>query len=135
MRQNIHNTKLSSFLFMHTAFLVYCLYPLLGKFATRYDMLSVQFFSLYCVVFGVLFVYAILWQQVLKKIPLTSAIANKSITIVWGMVFGFLFFKEAVSLKMIIGAALILSGIFILSTEKENSKDSETELSDGKISE
>ncbi|MBR4373517.1 MAG: EamA family transporter [Treponema sp.] len=120
---------------MHAAFLVYCLYPLLGKFATRYDMLSVQFFSLYCVVFGVLFVYAILWQQVLKKIPLTSAIANKSITIVWGMVFGFLFFKEAVSLKMIIGAALILSGIFILSTEKENSKDSETELSDGKISE
>lgn len=135
MRQNIHNTKLSSFLFMHAAFLVYCLYPLLGKFATRYDMLSVQFIALYCVVFGVLFVYAILWQQVLKKVPLTSAIANKSITIVWGMVFGFLFFKEAVSLKMIIGAALILSGIFILSTEKENSKDSETELSDGKISE
>ena len=131
MRQNIHNTKLSSFLFMHAAFLVYCLYPILGKFATRYDILSVQFIALYCVVFG----YAILWQQVLKKIPLTSAIANKSITIVWGMVFGFLFFKEAVSLKMIIGAALILSGIFILSTEKENSKDSETELSDGKISE
>lgn len=116
------SSNLFSFLFMHTAFLVYCLYPLLGKFATRYELLSFPFIALYCVVFGVLFVYAILWQQVLKKIPLTTAIANKSITIVWGMIFGLLIFREQVSLKMIIGAALILSGIMILSTEKMESE-------------
>ena len=116
------SSNLFSFLFMHIAFLVYCLYPLLGKFATRYELLSFPFIALYCVVFGVLFVYAILWQQVLKKIPLTTAIANKSITIVWGMIFGLLIFREQVSLKMIIGAALILSGIMILSTEKMESE-------------
>ena len=116
------NTKLSAFLFMHTAFLVYCLYPLLGKFASRYELLSFTFIALYCLVFGVLFVYAILWQQVLKKFPLTTAIANKSITIVWGMIFGLLIFREQISLKMIIGAALILSGIMILSTEKMENK-------------
>lgn len=118
-QQSNKKTKLNSFLFMHIAFLVYTLYPLLGKFATRYELLSFPFLALYCVVFGVLFVYAILWQQVLKKIPLTTAIANKSITIVWGMIFGLLIFREQVSLKMIIGASLILSGILILSTEKE----------------
>ena len=114
--------KLHSFLFMHIAFLVYCLYPLLGKFATRYDLLSIQFIALYCVVFAVLFVYAILWQQVLKKIPLTTAIANKSITIVWGMLFGLFIFKEQITPKMIVGAFFILAGIFILSTEKELEK-------------
>ncbi|MBO6218699.1 MAG: EamA family transporter [Treponema sp.] len=108
---------------MHASFLVYTLYPLLGKFATRYEMLSFQFVALYCVVFCVLFVYAILWQQVLKKIPLTTAIANKSITIVWGMIFGLLIFMEPVSIKMIVGAALILSGIFILSTEKMENEE------------
>lgn len=113
------NLNLLSFLFMHIAFLVYTLYPLLGKFATRYEMLSFQFVALYCVVFAILFLYAILWQQVLKRIPLTTAIANKSITIVWGMIFGFLFFKEKVSLKMLIGTICILLGIFLLSTEKE----------------
>ena len=111
--------NLLSFLFMHIAFLVYTLYPLLGKFATRYEMLSFQFVALYCVVFAILFLYAILWQQVLKRIPLTTAIANKSITIVWGMIFGLLLFGEGISLKMLIGVALILSGILILSTEKE----------------
>jgi len=121
-QQYTKKTNFSSFLFMHAAFLVYCIYPLLGKFATRYELLSFPFMALYCVVFGVLFVYAILWQQVLKKIPLTTAIANKSITIVWGMIFGLLIFKEQVSLKMIIGAALILSGILILSTEKMESE-------------
>lgn len=119
-QQSNKKTKLNSIFFMHTAFLIYCLYPLLGKFATRYELLSFPFMALYFVVFGVLFVYAILWQQVLKKIPLTTAIANKSITIVWGVLFGLLFFEEKVSLKMAVGAALILSGILILSTEKEN---------------
>lgn len=111
--------RLFSFLFMHAAFLVYTLYPLLGKLAAQYEMLSFTFMALYCVVFAVLFLYAILWQQVLKKIPLTTAIANKSVTIVWGMIFGLMFFREAISLKMLLGAVLILSGIFILSTEKE----------------
>ncbi|MBQ9281270.1 MAG: EamA family transporter [Treponema sp.] len=108
---------------MHIAFLVYTLYPLLGKFATRYEMLSFQFVALYCMVFAILFLYAILWQQVLKRIPLTTAIANKSITIVWGMIFGLLLFGEGISLKMLIGAVLILSGILILSTEKEKPQE------------
>jgi drug/metabolite transporter (DMT)-like permease len=108
---------LPSFLLMHLAFLVYCIYPLLGKFATRYELLSVRFVALYCVVFAVLFIYAILWQQVLKRIPLTTAIANKSVTIIWGMVFGLLFFGEGISPKMLAGSALILSGIFLLGTE------------------
>ena len=119
----LSNTNITSLLLMHVAFLVYCLYPLLGKFATRYELLSLPFIVLYCVVFGILFVYAILWQQVLKKIPLSTAIANKSITIVWGMIFGLLIFQEQVSLKMIIGSALILSGILILSTEKEKPQE------------
>ena len=104
---------------MHLAFLVYTIYPLIGKFASRYEVLSLPFIALYCLVFAVLAVYALLWQQVLKRFSLSTAIANKSITIVWGMAFGLLLFKESVSLKMLLGTILILSGIFLLSTEKE----------------
>lgn len=116
-------SKVISFLFMHAAFLVYTLYPLIGKYATRYEMFSFQFIALYCVVFGILFIYAVLWQQVLKCFSLSTAIANKSITIVWGMIFGFLFFREHISIKMLFGAVLILSGILILSTEKMENEE------------
>ena len=119
-KKNIFSVR--SFLFMHASFLVYCIYPLLGKIATKYPLLSFQFIALYCVVFAVLFVYALMWQQVLKKISLTTAIANKSITIIWGMIFGLLFFGEKISVKMIIGAILILTGIFVLSTDKSEEK-------------
>ena len=77
---------------------------------------------LYSLVFTVLFLYALLWQQVLKRFPLSTAIANKAVTIIWGMIFGFLIFKEQVSAKMITGAVLILSGIFLLSSEKEEKR-------------
>ena len=113
------NHKLFSFLFMHITFLVYTLYPLMGKFSSQYALLSLPFISLYCLIFGVLAFYALLWQQVLKRFSLSTAIANKSITIVWGMIFGLIFFKEKISLKMLIGTICILLGIFLLSTEKE----------------
>ena len=113
------NHNFFSFLFMHLAFLVYTLYPLMGKFASQYALLSLPFIALYCLIFGLLAFYAILWQQVLKRFSLSTAIANKSITIVWGMIFGLIFFKEKVSLKMLIGTICILLGIFLLSTEKE----------------
>lgn len=29
-------------------------------------------------------VYAIVWQQIIKRLPLTAAHANKAVTIVWG---------------------------------------------------
>ncbi len=112
------SSNLFSFIIMHFAFLVYCAYMLIGKIASKYPLISFLFIALYCVVFALLFVYALLWQQVLKKIPLTVAIANKSITIVWGMIFGLLIFKEAISFKMILGAIFILIGIFVLSSEK-----------------
>jgi drug/metabolite transporter (DMT)-like permease len=73
-------------------------------------------------VFAILFLYALLWQQVLKKFPLSTAIANKSVTIIWGMIFGLLFFDEKITPKMFLGTALILSGIILLSMDKPEVK-------------
>lgn len=70
-------------------------------------------------------VYAVLWQQVLKKIPLSVASANKAITIIWGIVFGKIVFDEKIKWNMILGAFIILIGIFILLTEKESDKETE----------
>ncbi len=95
------------------------MYPVLGKIAAKYNCFSVQFVLIYCLIIFVLFIYALIWQQALKRIPLTVAIANKSITIVWGMILGALIFKERLSLKMFIGAFLIVLGIVILITEKD----------------
>lgn len=103
---------------MHAAFFMYSLYSVAGKFAAREDFLSKKFILLYALIFCILFVYALIWQQVLKTVPLTIASANKAATIAWGMVFGKLIFDERISPAMIAGALLIVAGIALLATEK-----------------
>lgn len=72
-------------------------------------------------VFLILAVYAIGWQQIIKRLPLTTAFANKAVTVVWGIVWGALFFDEAISLGKLLGAALIIGGVvlFVKADEEE----------------
>lgn len=58
--------------------------------------------------------YAVLWQFVLKKFSLTFAFLNKSIVVVWGIIWGRLFFNEIVTINKIIGALIIIMGIMIV---------------------
>ena len=109
-----------SFLLMHAGFLIYSFYTVLGKIAAKYDFLSLPFCIFYCILIFILFFYAILWQQVLKVIPLSFATANKASTIVWGMLWSFLFFQEEITLKKVIGAIIIISGIILLSTSTKS---------------
>ena len=102
------------FVLMHFGFLMYAFYSVLGKIATKTEFMSARFILLYAAVFLIIFIYAVLWQQVLKVIQLSVASSNKSMTIVWGIFFGRIFFGEAIKLNMIIGAVIIFVGILIL---------------------
>ena len=55
--------------------------------------------------------YAIGWQQFIKRMPLSAAYANKAVTVVWGCIWGVVFFQEQLSVGKIIGAVLVLAGI------------------------
>jgi drug/metabolite transporter (DMT)-like permease len=98
---------------------MYSLGGIASKTAATQQFLSFGFFFYYGLVLLILFVYAILWQQILKKMPLTTAFSNKSITVILGMLWGALFFQEQITLKMIIGAAIIMFGIYLVVTDHE----------------
>lgn len=112
-------THLFYFILMHLGFLIYAFYAVLGKVASTKQIFSPGFIGIYCAVFVILMVYALIWQQVLKAIPLIIATANKTITIVWGILFGRIFFNEKITLNMIAGGVVILAGILILSFEPQ----------------
>ena len=113
---------------MHLGFLIYAFYAVLGKVASTKQIFSPAFIGIYCAVFLILMIYAIIWQQVLKKIPLIIATANKTITIIWGILFGRLFFGEKITPNMIIGGAIILTGILILSFEPQKKEQNMLEI-------
>jgi drug/metabolite transporter (DMT)-like permease len=85
--------------------------------------MSLAFILLYGAVLVILAFYALVWQQVIKRLPLTFAYANRAITVVWGIVWGYLFFGESVNPVMLVGAVIIICGIVLYATD--GSADSE----------
>lgn len=91
----------------------------LSKLAAGQKFMSLPFIGLYVGEIFILFVYAILWQQVLKRLPLTLAFANKSVSMIWATTWGVLFFNEVVNTQMLVGIGIVLVGVLIVVTDHE----------------
>ena len=115
MLVKIKRSGLFPYLLMHAIFLLYSFYTVLGKVASGYAFLSPRYCMLYASLILVLAVYAVLWQQVLKRVRLSVATANKAVTIIWGMLWSALFFKEEITVRKLAGVAVISVGILVLS--------------------
>lgn len=100
---------------LHILLMVYSTSGILSKLAAGVEFLSPEFCVLYGGVLCLLGLYAIGWQQILKRLPLTTAFSNKAVTIVWGIVWGALFFCEPITLPKALGAILIIAGVVLFS--------------------
>lgn len=103
----------STYLLLHGLMLLFSFSPVFSKLAAQSEFFSLTFFVYYGLVLLLLGVYALAWQQVIKRMPLTTAYANKAITVVWGMIWGRIFFAEAITLQKLIGAAVIIAGVVL----------------------
>ena len=100
--------------FLHGMLFLYAAGGLASKTASTKPFLSFEFCLFYGIMLLNLMVYAILWQQVLKKFPLSTAFSNKAITVFWGMLWGNLVFHETITIPMVIGCVLIFCGIILV---------------------
>lgn len=100
----------------------YSLSGICSKLASKAEFLSFKFCFYYGLIILLLGIYAIGWQQIIKRLPLTTAFANKAVTVVWGLVWGALFFNEAITAGKIIGAALVIIGVIVYAKAGEESE-------------
>ncbi len=113
------SNKVVSILNLNILLLVYSLISVCSKNASQCEMLSMPFIFWYGLVVVILGLYAIFWQQLIKKLPLNTAYANKAVTIVWGILWGALFFKEAITWNMILGAVIVIAGVVLVVSADE----------------
>lgn len=106
------------YLYLHIVLLLYSINGILSKLASENQLFTSKFFVYYSLVLFNLILYAILWQQILKKMPLTTVFLNKSVIVIWGMLWGALFFQERITMQMIIGGAIISYGVFLVVTDQ-----------------
>lgn len=104
-------------LVLHGALLLYSCSGLFSKTAAQQPFLSLKFCLCYGGMLAIMLIYAFLWQQIIKHVPLTTAFANKAVTVVWGMVLGAIAFREQHSPRQFIAALIIIAGVvlFVLS--------------------
>ena len=109
--KKIRGTKFKTFLLLHLMLMVYSVSNILSKLAADTEFLSLPFCLCYGGMILLLGIYAIAWQQIIKVMPLTTAFANKAVTVVWGLVWGMLFFREALTPGKLVGALLVIAGV------------------------
>ena len=94
-----------------------CLYTLSGiaaKFASSYEFLSPGFILSYGMEIVVLGIYAIVWQQIIKRVDISIAYANRSTAIFWSMLWASVLFQEQITWQNLAGVALIFVGTWVV---------------------
>lgn len=106
---------------LHIIFLIYAFSALLGKQAGTYSVGNMGFLLLYGGSLACMGIYALVWQQVIKHLPLISAYASKAVTVLWGLAFGALVYGERISARQMLAVCLIAAGIILLAFSDRNS--------------
>lgn len=111
--------RMLHFLLLHLLLVIYSLSSILSKLAGAENFLSLKFCLYYGGMIAILGFYAIAWQQILRKLPLVTAYANKAVTVIWGLVWGALFFHEQITLPKILGCLIIVAGVYFVALDEE----------------
>lgn len=115
MKEDRNKKNILPVIALHILLLFYSFGGVCSKIASGTPFLSVKFIVYYGGLIAVLGVYAIVWQQIIKRLPLTFAYSNKAVTVVWGMIWGMCFFGETITAQKAIGAVIVIVGVILYS--------------------
>ena len=106
--------KPADFLLLELSVLVYSLSTVAANMASKHPFLSWGYILYFGFDFVILAVYAILWQQIIKKFQLSIAYANKSMTLLWSMLWNFLIFSQGITPGKVAGVLLVMAGVIVM---------------------
>ena len=108
--------KFRDYLQLHLNILLFSLTSVFSKLASiQYNRHGLKGSLLYVFLFLMIAncgIYAIAWQQVIKKFSLSTAYANKSVYLLWSQVWAVIIFHENLSIQNIIGILIVLIGVW-----------------------
>ena len=110
--------SLKNILQLQAVVIIYTISSVMAKFASinsGQKLLFLLFFGLEFVMLGI---YALLWQQMIKKFDLSVAYANRAMAILWSMIWAVIFFHDRITVRNLTGVAIVIAGIVLINTDK-----------------
>ena len=97
--------------------LLYACVTLFTKYASQQEFMSLSYCLGLAGAIGVMGIYAICWQQILKRVELSTAYMFKGTSLIFVMLLAWMLFGEQITLNNIIGACVIITGIVLYAKE------------------
>lgn len=83
------------------------------KLAGQQPVLGWSYIFYYGCAVAVMGIYAVAWQLILEKLPLTTAYLRKGVTYVLIFIWAALIFGEKITPQQIVGIAIIIAGMVV----------------------
>lgn len=118
--KSLKNNKfkfIKNILILQAIILIYTLSTVAAKFASGEEFLSFNFILFYGIEIFILGVYAILWQQIIKKFEISVAYANRAMALLWSIVWALVFFNEKITIYNVIGVIIVIIGTIIVNSD------------------
>ena len=121
MIKNNTNKKqlMKNIIILQAIILFYTFSTVTAKYASNEEFLSFNFILFYGLEIFILGVYAILWQQIIKKFDLSIAYANRAMSLLWAIVWAIVFFHENITINNIIGVVIVIIGTIIVNSDEQ----------------
>lgn len=114
---------LKNILLLQAIIIIYTVSSVMAKLASgsKDDML--RMFLFLGMEFVILAIYAVLWQQMIKRFDLSVAYANRSMAILWSMIWAVLFFHDEITVRNVLGVLIVLLGTVIINLDAKEEQD------------
>ena len=106
--------SLLTILVLQAAVIEFTMGGVLSKLAGGSEFLSPRFILFYGGQVLVLAIYALIWQQIIKRVELSVAYVNRAMAILWSMLWAIIIFGETITWKNIVGVILVVAGTIIV---------------------
>ena len=100
--------------------MLYACVSIFTKYASQHEFMSWNYMVGLIGAIGMMGLYAVLWQQVLKRIELSVAYMFKGTSIIFVMLLACLLFGEQITWNNILGTIIIIAGIVLFAYDSKS---------------
>lgn len=115
--------KLKTIIKLQAVVVIYTFASIFSKLASGEEFLSGKFILFLGFELFMLFLYALLWQQVIKKTELSVAYANREMYLLWSLLWAIVFFHNDVTPTNIIGCLLVIAGTLVITGDDRKAEE------------
>lgn len=108
---------LKNILLLQLIIIIYTISSVMAKLASASSEEPLRMLMFLGAEFVILAIYAVLWQQMIKRFELSVAYANRAMAILWSMIWAVIFFHDEITSRNILGVLIVLVGMVIVNLD------------------